>query len=65
MSHPELYKLTHHCCQCNKIKLLSGEWLPAVIVKIQNVKPSHGFCPTCLEWQLNRIKTKRGLSYDL
>jgi len=55
----ELYKLTHHCCQCNKVKLLSDEWLPAVIVKIQDVKPSHGFCPTCFEGQMARIQNRR------
>lgn len=55
MKHGEQFNLTHHCCRCNKVQLADVSWLPAVIVRILGIKESHGFCPECLTWQMDRI----------
>ena len=53
------YKLTKHCCRCNKIALADGTWLPAILVRIRGIKESHGFCPECLAWQMRLIEERR------
>lgn len=51
--------LTHHCCNCNRIMLVSGEWLPELIIKIIGVKQSHGYCPKCRDKMLADIRQRK------
>lgn len=54
-----MVKLTKHCCRCNMILLLSGEWLKAVLVRFIGSKETHGYCPKCVDWMITKSRQKR------